>query len=651
MSWAHVAVADAPGHAVMMDGDTPELAHLASGSGGPDAVEVITLDAWWNGAGKPGDVDFIKLDVEGAERRVLAGGREFFAALSPLVMFELKHGNTVNHGLIEDFRRMGFDIWRLAPGAGALLPYEPGFADAFSLNLFAARPDRARMLADKGLLATGPAPLPTPLPWSTALPKRPYAAPFLMTWATRLLTDSYRQALELLLAGEEAVDASQRITALQTAWGLCAQQSAWPQPEGALLRCRIAHALGLREEAIKAAGAALDAVAQGRVPAGPFLMPAPEYDARRFVDNPQSGLWAVLSEFLLTRGAFSSYFAGYGPDRLLPVVQNPNHGLALDRMVVLSALRAGADFVIPPAHALFDARLSPNAAIWRQLCFGVLADALLGTGGRVRIVDVGASSHGALTEPYAPLLVMERASVTGFEPDETECARLDAMYKDTGHRFLARFVGRGGPATFHETHRVMTLYPPNTPVLSRYEGLAEAVAPKAQHAVQTVALDDLPETADVDLIKIDVQGAELDVFHGARKRLAEALVVWTEVEFLPLYAGQPLFSEVEAFLRELGFTFHSFDHLANRRLAAFTRAGARVRRPQTLWADAIFVRDLAALPTLPEDKLKRYAALMESVVGAADYAHAALVELDRRNGTGLASAYLAGGQAMFELAP
>ncbi len=53
-------------------------------------------------------------------------------------------------------------------------------------------------------------------------------------------------------------------------------------------------------------------------------------------------------------------------------------------------------------------------------------------------------------------------------------------------------------------------------------------------------LVDLDGLSDIDLIKIDVQGAELDVFRGGGKALANALMVITEVEFVELYTGQPL---------------------------------------------------------------------------------------------------------------
>ena len=39
----------------------------------------------------------------------------------------------------------------------------------------------------------------------------------------------------------------------------------------------------------------------------------------------------------------------------------------------------------------------------------------------------------------------------------------------------------------------------------------------------------------IDFIKIDVQGAELDVFKGGKKALENVLKIICEMEFVPLY--------------------------------------------------------------------------------------------------------------------
>ena len=65
----------------------------------------------------------------------------------------------------------------------------------------------------------------------------------------------------------------------------------------------------------------------------------------------------------------------------------------------------------------------------------------------------------------------------------------------------------------------------------------------------------------VDFIKLNVQGAEHEILHGAGEILDSALGVLIEVAFVKSYRGRPFFSDTDRFLRAKGFTF--FDLLAH----------------------------------------------------------------------------------------
>jgi FkbM family methyltransferase len=75
--------------------------------------------------------------------------------------------------------------------------------------------------------------------------------------------------------------------------------------------------------------------------------------------------------------------------------------------------------------------------------------------------------------------------------------------------------------------------------------------------VRMTSLDDLITesswAAQPDMIKLDVQGHELDVLIGARKALKEAKLVLAEVSFQRIYESQPLAEEVICFMRDQGF--------------------------------------------------------------------------------------------------
>lgn len=256
------------------------------------------------------------------------------------------------------------------------------------------------------------------------------------------------------------------------------------------------------------------------------------------------------------------------------------------------------------------------------------------------IVDIGA----ALSErpPYQGLIEAGKARLIGFEPTAAECEKLNRTYGEP-HRFYPHFVGDGEPAVFHETNWSLTgsLFAPHTPLLEKFQNLAEVVTPVAQHPVTTTRLDDIDGIDDVDFIKIDVQGAELSIFRNALRALSTTLLVQTEVEFVELYKGQPMFADVDRFLREQGLQFHTFNGFGGRAfkpLVHNNNINSTFR--QLLWSDALYVRDWMQLEALTEVKLRNYAILAHDVLQSYDLAHLVLDALDRKAGSALAPAYL-----------
>lgn len=120
-----------------------------------DSYEVVMLETldtcqqkyqWKN-------IDFIKLDAEGEEIKIINSGRNFLGSESPLIMFELKHGKKVNLPLINAFHEQGYDTYRLVPGLNVLVPFDPQIAfDAYLLNLFACKGDKASAIETEGFL-------------------------------------------------------------------------------------------------------------------------------------------------------------------------------------------------------------------------------------------------------------------------------------------------------------------------------------------------------------------------------------------------------------------------------------------------------------------------------------------------------------------
>ncbi len=62
----------------------------------------------------------------------------------------------------------------------------------------------------------------------------------------------------------------------------------------------------------------------------------------------------------------------------------------------------------------------------------------------------------------------------------------------------------------------------------------------------------------IDLMWMDIQGAELIALRGAGAFLQNIAIINTEVEFFPIYKGQPLFSDIKKFMNENGFRLYTF---------------------------------------------------------------------------------------------
>jgi FkbM family methyltransferase len=253
---------------------------------------------------------------------------------------------------------------------------------------------------------------------------------------------------------------------------------------------------------------------------------------------------------------------------------------------------------------------------------------------QIVVVDVGASTIEGVTEPYRYLVERGGARVIGFEPDVEQCEKLVAT-ADPKSTFLPYFIGDGESAVFHETNWGYTssLYPPNTPLLRRFQDLNEVTELVSTRAVQTRRLDDIPEISAMDFLKVDVQGAELSVLKGAKRLLENCLTVQTEVEFVQLYKDQPLFADVDSHLRANRFQFHRFVSMGSRCFKPLKVSNDPNTGLQHLWADAVYVRDFMAFDRLSTGQLKKLAVILHDIFGSVDMCMTVLVELHRREAT------------------
>ena len=137
----------------------------------------------------------------------------------------------------------------------------------------------------------------------------------------------------------------------------------------------------------------------------------------------------------------------------------------------------------------------------------------------------------------------------------------------------------------------------------------------------------------IDYIKVDTQGSELDILKGAGEYLKTARCIDIEVEFNPIYEGQCLFWEVDAYLRSNGFMLwrmqnmvhYSYDAeriaLNEPNMAHFDNAAQEIRAfgGQLFWADVRYIHSSILFGKYSEEncQLERDLVLFE-VLGMPD---------------------------------
>ena len=133
--------------------------------------------------------DFVKIDAEYEEPKIIAGGTSFFRRHSPLVMFEIA---APVPDLMAAFASVGYRTYRVLPSRPLLVPHEffPTIMTTMRGSLFAAKPDRVEELAATGLL------IDEALPFVPDASAREQALPFLFAQPFAALLRSLDTALD-----------------------------------------------------------------------------------------------------------------------------------------------------------------------------------------------------------------------------------------------------------------------------------------------------------------------------------------------------------------------------------------------------------------------------------------------------------------------
>ena len=261
---------------------------------------------------------------------------------------------------------------------------------------------------------------------------------------------------------------------------------------------------------------------------------------------------------------------------------------------------------------------------------------------RFEILEIGAVPLEGDAEPFHRLLAdFPGSRIHAFELDPKSCERLRALAMPGVEIHEVAIGRRRERRVVHLTNHPMcsSLYRPNQPWLECFHNL-EVSYLRDTAEVSTVSIDDFTSQAGIDridFVKIDIQGAELDAFHGGSRSLGGCLAIVTEVEFLELYENQPLFGDVDRELRNQGFMFHKFLGVAGRAMRPLLMGNDPNAASWHLWADAMYVRSFEDWSEMELSALVRLG-LLAWLYGSPDITCQCLMIVDNRLGTNLLSA-------------
>ena len=168
------------------------------------------------------------------------------------------------------------------------------------------------------------------------------------------------------------------------------------------------------------------------------------------------------------------------------------------------------------------------------------------------VLDVGA--RDGLCEPFSNF---DKSTVTPIlvEPDKDEAKRLSKV-KDNDSEIILPYAlwDKSGELTLNinKSPGTSSIFKPNFEELDKFPECDRFLNEK-KVKLEGKTICELVANGvinDIDFMKVDVQGGELQVIRGGGEFLKDNLIgIEVEVEFLEMYKNQPLFGDVEKYIR------------------------------------------------------------------------------------------------------
>jgi len=257
------------------------------------------------------------------------------------------------------------------------------------------------------------------------------------------------------------------------------------------------------------------------------------------------------------------------------------------------------------------------------------------------IVDIGAM--GGINERWS--CCSKYLRVIGFEPDERVFKELTGKNRKKENRINTLYLNAALYNAQNEINFYTTKKRGNSSVLLPNKEILNKFPDQNRFEVLNtikIKVDSLDNqlkknfVTDIDFIKVDTQGSELYILQGAADALKKSVFgLEIEVEFIELYKNQPLFSDIDNFLKPFGFQLFDLRKTYWKRQTGKNVKGGK---GQVIFGDALYLKQedifLESLSGFQKEKAKSKILKAISICiifGYLDYALVLSKEAFKRN--------------------
>ncbi len=343
------AVADQSGKGRLTISEMPELNKLDKE--GSEEIPKITLDEWWDNENQP-DIDFLKIDVNGDEQKVLNGAETLLSESSPVVMFAIGEAGRKNTQEIEKkLEDKGYALYEFVPRLQLLTEHDSQQEiDPYLMNLIAIKDSSIEKFRNEKWIfdeSVNPGEPEKDL-WKTMLKNLPWTESVFSQWGEHTAGSEYEdylKALDSLCAAEQVYNRSAKGTLTLQAVQMLVQiynRGNMSAPV-AMTLARGLNMLGKRDQAAEILSNLAELTNLNKQNLNvdlPFLPPLPDQDQIDVKTDFSGWLMVRILEAVVLLKDVSTFLSGQQELEFLVALEgNPETQSSIDKRFAVAAIR------------------------------------------------------------------------------------------------------------------------------------------------------------------------------------------------------------------------------------------------------------------------------------------------------------------------